>query len=238
MNPALLERIKSKGYWRINFQPKKLLEAKSSLAECRDVIERSALSLRGWEYPFIPRKQNEQQGGSAGGEFYEAWVDWWNHLEYWRSYRSHQFLHYLALREDWFAESDWMKELAKTIAPGQVIGTGGAIWQITEIFEFLSRLGRSGYYPSGALVSLTLENTEGRQLWVDDPQRMPFFDEKKTGAKRIQLTREVLPSDFATEGIEIARSVIIEFFDHFGWDQISLENIRLQQEQMLTGRAD
>jgi hypothetical protein len=236
MKVGLIDRIKSRGYWRINFQPRKLLAEKLSLADCRELIEKNALSLRGWDYPFIPRKQDNQQGGLPSGEFFEAWIDWWNHIEYWRSYRSHQFLHYLALREDWFAESDWSQELAKKIAPGQAIGTGGTIWQITEVFEFLSRLGRSDFYPSGASVSLTLENTEGRQLWVDDPHRMPFMETKSTGAKAIEITREVLPSEFATGGAEIARSVIIEFFDHFGWNQVSPENIRLQQEQMLAGK--
>jgi hypothetical protein len=214
-----------------------LVEEKLSLAECREFVEKSVLSLRGWDYPFIPRKQDDQQGSSPSGEFFEAWVDWWNHIEYWRSYRSHQFLHYIALREDWFAESEWTQELAKRISPGQAVGTGGTVWQITEIFEFLSRLGRSGFYPTGALVSLTLENTEGRQLWVDDPQRMPFLHAMKTGAQRIEITREVSPPEFATDGLAIARSAIIEFFDHFGWNQVSSENIKSQQEQLLVGKV-
>ena len=236
MKAGLLDRIKSKGYWRINFQPRKLRAEKLSLTECRELVEKNALRLRGWNYPYAPIRQDDQQGGLPSGEFYEAWIDWWNHIEYWRLYRSHQFLHYLALREDWFAENEWARELAQRILPGQAIGTSGAIHQITEIFEFLSRLGRNGLYPSGVSVSLSLENTEGRQLWVDDPQRMPFFDLKQTGAKRIEMNREILSSQFATGGAEIARSVIIEFFDHFGWDQISAENIRLQQEQMLGGK--
>jgi hypothetical protein len=236
MKVGLLDRIRSRGYWRINFQPKLLVETKSSLSECRDIVERNAVSLRGWQYPYVPVKQDDRQGSLPSGEFFEAWIDWWNHIEYWRSYRSRQFLHYIALREDWFAESDWDKELAKEILPGRAIGTARTIWQITEIFEFLSRLGRNDVYPSGVIVSLTLENTEGRQLWVDDPQRMPFLDEKKTGAARIEIKRELLPSEFSVQGAEIARSVIVELFDHFGWTGISQENIRTQQEQLLSGK--
>jgi hypothetical protein len=192
--------------------------------------------LRGWQYPYCPVKNDGQQGALPSGEFFEAWIDWWNHIEYWRSYRSHQFLHYLALREDWFEESDWEKERAKVIAPGQALGTARTIWQITEIFEFLSRLGRSDFYPSGAIVSLSLENTEGRQLWVDDPQRMPFLDAKTTGAGRIEIKREISAEEFSTEGAEIARSVLIELFDHFGWQGASVQNIRAQQEQLLSGK--
>jgi len=88
-------------------------------------------------------------------------------------------LHYLALREDWFAESDWDKDKGRTITPGLALGTSRAVWQITEVFEFLARMGRYGFYPSGAIVSICLKNTQGRNLWVDDPQRMPFLDQKK-----------------------------------------------------------
>jgi hypothetical protein len=236
MKAGQLDRIRSRGYWRINFQPLLLLEEKLSLGECRDAVERNAVKVRGWQYPYVPVKNDDQQGSLPSGEFLEAWIDWWNHIEYWRLYRSHQFLHYLALREDWFAESDWEKDKAKVITPGQALGTARTIWQITEIFEFLSRLGRGGFYPSGAIISLSLENTEGRQLWVDDPQRMPFLDEKKTGAARIEIKREMSSTDFSTEGAEIARSVLTELFDHFGWRNPSVENIRAQQEQLLTGK--
>jgi hypothetical protein len=236
MRADLLNRIRARGFWRINFQPRFLLEEKLSLSDCRDAVEKNALKLRGWQYPYVPVKNDGQQGALPSGEFFEAWIDWWNHIEYWRLYRSHQFLHYLALREDWFEESDWEKEKAKVITPGRALGTTLTIWQITEIFEFLSRLGRGAFYPSGVIVSLTLENTEGRQLWVDDPQRMPFTDEKKTGATRIEIMREISASEFLTDGAEIARSVLIELFDHFGW-RATIGNIRSQQEQLLTGQA-
>jgi hypothetical protein len=236
MKAGLIDRIRSRGYWRINFQPRLLLVEKLSLGKCHDAVEKNVLKLRGWQYPYIPVKNDSQQGALPSGEYFEAWIDWWNHIEYWRSYRSHQFLHYLALREDWFEESDWEKHHAKAIAPGQALGTTRTIWQITEIFEFLSRLGRDGHYPSGVIVSLSLENTKGRQLWVDDPQRMPFFDEKRTGAERIEIKREISLQESATEGAEIARSVLIELFDHFGWTGPSVENIRSQQDQLLSGK--
>lgn len=82
MKVGLLDRIRSRGFWRINFQPRVLVETKSSLVECRDIVERSAVSLRGWQYPYVPVKQDDQQGSLPSGEFFEAWIDWWNHIEY------------------------------------------------------------------------------------------------------------------------------------------------------------
>jgi hypothetical protein len=236
MKDGLIDRIKSKGHWRINFQPLTVLEDKLPLSVCRETVEKNAIRLRGWDYPHIPRKNDDKGGQLPCGEYHESWTDWWNHIEFWRMYRSHQFLHYLALREDWLAESDWSKELAKTILPGMALGTGGTIFQITEIFEFLSRLGRDNVYPTGARVDISLENTKERALWVDDPQRMPFFDLKQTGANKIDIRREVTADDFLSKSSEIAQSVIIEIFEHFGWANVSAQNIRQQQEQLLAGR--
>jgi len=199
-------------------------------------VESNAVRLRGWDYPYIAQRNDDKSGGQPAGEFYENWINWWNHIEFWRMYRSHQFLHYLALREDWFEESDWSKELAMQFQPGQVLGTGGTISTITEIFEFAARLGRAGVYPTGVIVDVTLENTANRSLWVDDPRRMPFFHPRATGAQKIATVSNLSPDDFLNENSEKALAMIVDIFDNFGWENISLQIIREQQERFLQGK--
>lgn len=237
MKNGLLDKIRSRGFWRINFQPRLLLPEKSLLSACSSAVERNAPKLRGWQYPYVPVRNDDHQGSLPSGEFFEAWIDWQNHIEYWRAYRSHQFLHYLALREDWLSESDWEKDNAVRLAPGQALGTIRTVWQITEIFEFLARLGRHEFYPTGAIVSITLQNIRGRSLWMDDPYRMPFLDQKTTGAERIEIVREIPASKIAGDSIENAESVLIELFDNFGWSNPSRSTIRSQQEQLLSGKV-
>ena len=77
----------------------------------------NALELRGWEYPAILRgapdvvRERTQQ-------YFELSNDWQNHIEFWRMYKSGQFLHYLALREDWLS-ADQLASLAEQgLAPG------------------------------------------------------------------------------------------------------------------------
>jgi hypothetical protein len=234
---GLLDRIRSRGYWRINLQPKSLLAEKLSLAKCRQLVESSVVRLRGWDYPHISTRNDDESGSQPAGEFYESWINWWNHIEFWRMYRSHQFLHYLALREDWFEESDWSNELAQKFKPGQVLGTGGTIFQITEIFEFAARLGRAEAYPTGVIIDVTLENTANRTLWVDDPNRMPFLHPKMTGAEKLSASSDLSPDEFLNGGSEKALKMIFEIFDNFGWENISQQNIRQQQERFLQGRA-
>lgn len=235
MQDGLIERIKSRGYWRINFQPKKLIPEKLPLAQCKNFVEQNSVRLRGWDYPHIPVRSDDHGGQLPSGEFYEAWTNWWNHIEFWRMYRSRQYLHYLALREDWFEESDWARGLAEQVKPGQRLGTGGTIYQITEIFEFVSRLGRNDCYPDGVFVNISLENTKGRELWIDDPNRMSFSFPRQTGAERIEIRRELSTSDYVLNTSEMAISVIVELFDQFGWENVSTENIRRDQQTFLAG---
>jgi hypothetical protein len=236
MKGGLVEKIRSLGYWRINFQPATYPTNKLELGACWEAIEKNSVRLRGWDYPHVPRKQDEQSGSQPCGDYYEGWVDWQQHKEFWRMYRSQQFLHYLALREDWYGESDWMSDEIKQIKPGTVVGViGTVVYQTTEIFEFLARLARSGLYPDGVLADVSLENMEDRRLRIEEPMRGDFLAPRVTGAKTIKIERKCSMDDLTTKSQEIARGAIIEIFDHFAWHKPPIDQIRLDQEKLLRG---
>jgi hypothetical protein len=236
MKDGLLEKIKSRGYWRINFQPSALIAEKLSLTQCKDAVEKNVVVVRGWDYPHIAKKNDEHGGQLPAGDFYESWADWWNHIEFWRMYRSRQFLHYVALREDWFEKSEWASEYAKRIEPGTALGVVGTIYQVTEVFEFLSRLARSGFYKERLSVSISVENTKERGLWVDSPARMPFLSPHQTGAESIKLRKDAGIDELISKSTDLARDVIIEIFDQFGWSSPPIGNIKTDQENLLAGR--
>src|ERR1035441_3490152 len=107
MNKPILDKIKSRGYWRINFEPLVYEQKLKTLGECKDIIEKSQVELRGWNYPHFPRRTGTDVGLESGDKFYEGWIDWFNHIEFWRMYQSGQFLHYFAVREDWSESDGW-----------------------------------------------------------------------------------------------------------------------------------
>ena len=236
MKAGLLEKIKSRGYWRINFQPNTFGSQKITLAECKNAVESNAVLLRGWDYPHVSKKNNDHGTQLPAGEFQESWVDWWNHIEFWRMYRSKQFLHYMALREDWFEKSEWASDYAKQIEPGTALGVIGTIYQVTEIFEFLSRLVRNGFYKDLISVDISIENTSGRGLWVDSPARMPFLSPRETGADSIKLHRDAEADELKIKSSDLALTVILEIFDQFGWSNPPVSNIKLDQQNLLAGR--
>src|ERR1700752_3656587 len=158
MKPELVEKIRSRGYWRTNFEPL-VAKQKLRLGECRDIVEKNSVGLRGWNYPHYPRRIADDSGLEPGANYYEGWIDWWSHLEFWRMYESGQFLHYVALVEDWQEKDGWMDSREQRIEPKTVIGiTGSIVYELTEIYEFLSRLAAAGVYDEGVRTNVSLNN--------------------------------------------------------------------------------
>ena len=50
----LLEKIKSRGYWKVNIKPMKFKEDLiNTPAECKEIIQEVQVRLRGWYYPYF-----------------------------------------------------------------------------------------------------------------------------------------------------------------------------------------
>lgn len=229
MDNTYLSKIKSRGYWRINLRPTSIAE-KISLPQCLNYVESSRVSLRGWDYPHISSRNDDTTGSENHGEFIEHWIDWWSHVEFWRMYRSTQFLHYRALKEDW---EDWDERRASERPPQGGISVLGIIWQWTEVFEFAFRLARAGIYSNGATLTISLENANNRQLWVSESNRMPFSYERRTSAKRIQHEIDLSPTILINSDHNFYVPKLIDFFEHFNWTP-GASLVQADQQKLLT----
>ncbi len=221
MKDGLIEHIQGLGFWRVNIRPLRAPNSLLTLAQCRELVTKSSVSLRGWDYPHVSRRDDNQGGIENVGEFVQGWCDWYHHIEFWRMYKSTQFLHYKALREDL---TDDIPEKPN----GPFIGVGTSIYTMTELVEFAFRLFRAGLYKEGAQIHVTIGNTQGRQLWIDDPMRMGFSYPRKTAADKIEVQRDLSAADFETEPMDISSEMIVELFDHFGW---TVDRSRIQTDQ-------
>ena len=133
-----IAKIKSRGFWEVAIRPLKFdKERIKSLSDCKDIIEESKVQFRGWDYPHISHKY----GIVSGTDWVENLTDWSEHIEYWRMYRSAQFYHIFALREDWWENISifWSEQHVTT--PGYGLEFMCTIYSITEIYEFASRIG-------------------------------------------------------------------------------------------------
>jgi hypothetical protein len=100
MKEGLLEHIRQFGHWRINFKPMRELAQPLSLGRCRELVQQAKVSIRGWDFPHTSHRNDEEGGSGNFGTYVENWTQWSGFLEFWRMYKSSQFLSYIALRED------------------------------------------------------------------------------------------------------------------------------------------
>ena len=230
-----IEKIKSRGYWKINFRPLIYKERLSPLSKCKDIVEKNAVHLRGWDYPHYPRRKDDDTSLDPGSDYYEGWVDWRIHKEFWRMYQSGQFINYRALWEDWHDEEDPSLS-SEPIIPKMVnLGVVHTIYQITEIYEFLLGLMKEGIYREGLELSIILCNTKGRILWLDNPMRVPFMEEKNTIAQNIPFKKEYSEIEVIEDSSELAIVTILYFFERFDWIP-SEDLIRKDQQDFLKRR--
>jgi hypothetical protein len=234
MKKESFEKLQSRGYWRINFQPLVDEMKLKSLGDCRDIIEKNNVSLRGWNYPHFPRRVGDDAGLEPANNHYEGWIDWCNHKEFWRMYQSGQYLHYLALREDWAELNGWgIVPNQNVTKPREKLSIVGTIYEITEIFQFLSNLAQEGIYDEGVRVFISLHNTQDRKLFMEDPMRGPLWDDYKTNLEKIEFTNQYTKGALITKSQELAQEVILYFFDRFGWHKPPVEAIKQDQDNLL-----
>ncbi len=220
MKDGLLERISELGHWRVIFRPLVPLAELLSFRDCADLVERNRVSLRGWDFPHISHRQDDQGGTERGNSYVESWCDWQSFLEFWRMHRSGQFLSYNAVHGDAEAVEDghgvrWLN----------VVET---IYTVSEFVEFAHRLARAGTYRDGYLLDISLRNTAGRRLNAGRG-RMPFWDNQSSNAATIQIERRVDPDAIEAGAIPTSLGVLLELFDAFGWNP-DANQIRGDQE--------
>lgn len=236
MKKEFIEKIQSRGYWRVNFQPLVDEVKIKSLSDCSSIVEKNSVSLRGWNYPHFPRRKGDDTGLEPMSNYYQGWIDWNNYKEFWRMYQSGQYLHYFGLREDWAEFSDWGIVENQTNKSGEKLSIVGTIYEMTEIFEFLSRLTREGIYDEGVRVSISLKNTEDRKLSLEDPMRGPLWEEYKTTMKDIDFTEKYTKEALVTKPQDLAMEAIVYFFERFGWHNPPIDTLKKDQDNLLNRR--
>jgi hypothetical protein len=238
MNDDLITKIKSRGYWRINFQPTgKPLEL--SLKECDELVDQNAVKLRGWYYPFYGHGAADNHGIESQNKYRQGWIESGKFKEFWRMYRRGQFLHYSAVQEDWMTAEPEGRFFSVDVEPPKYLNFVGSLtYYITEIIEFLARLHKAGLYKEGVHVSISLHNTKGRQLTSFDGARHLSFV-RKTQADSILFEKTYKPSELEQPARDLAIAPIVYYFELFDMPDISIDQvIKVDQETLYGYRSN
>ncbi|HEC79176.1 MAG TPA: hypothetical protein ENI34_08570 [candidate division WOR-3 bacterium] len=233
----IIDKIKSAGYWYINFYPLKPIENRiPSRTECKRLIEETRVNLRGWDYPHFPIRQDSNSQIYFGPDYVEASVDWWAQKEAWRYYQSGQFIHYLGINEDWFVDNKWAEDYLKNIKPGTVLSVINTIYTVTEIFEFIRRLTERGLYDDGLNINIILFGISDRKLVIFDPNRVPLGDDYKAHVNQLPWFKQISKNEMLIKSEEISFSLICFIFETFNWERIPKAVIKEDQRKFLQRR--
>jgi hypothetical protein len=211
MNTEVLLRVRERGYWRVLIRPTAYAgELVPSLKELEDGVRSSVVQIRGWDYPHWPRT-----GPARLRDSIDSSTDWQDHKEYWRAYRSGQFVHYFALREDWVVENTGIRRI--DIAPRTVLSYDSTIFSFIEIFLFAGRWARQWGLGPKLRVELAMIELAGRNLYSFDPNKVPF-EGRQTAVGRFDHNADYEPEAVIGDAVSTAAPALRKLLELFHWD--------------------
>jgi hypothetical protein len=233
MKAEFITKIKSRGYWRINFRP---IEApmQLTLKQCEELVERNNVRLRGWYYPFYGHGNADNHGIENLNNCCQGWIESGEFKEFWRMYKSGQFLHYKAVNEDWYDEPGAFYKPQVPLEAGKryLNFVGSLTYHVTEIMEFLSRLHKDGLYGKGAYVSISLNNTKDRELTSFDFLRHLLFP-RITAENNITFEKTYSQDELNQTGRELAIEPLKHVYEVFNFGDISVEQVIKKDQEAL-----
>ena len=209
----ILEKLKSRGYWRILVRPAEFVATRvQSLLGLGEIVRKSALELRGWDFPHITLHTNLDIGLDWVGQE----VDWSEHVESWRLYQSGQFAFYGSILDDWQDQSIW-ESLKPDWRAGQYLSVFDTIARFTAAYEFASRISLTEAGGEMISIHVTIVGLRGRELRIDHPRRSGFSYPRTAAIPEFPFKVSVPRAQLVAEARELALVNANELFTRFNW---------------------
>lgn len=233
--------VLSDPHWRVNLIPSKYNNTSiPTLKECKKIIEKNSLHLRGWDYPHIGNEDEQ----SRGNNYIDSWSDFFGAREYWRFWQSGQFLHLFSVRE--FSEPSFKEELKSSMKMflshnkrinwediKGFISFVNSIYIFTEIFEFASRLSRSNIYENYLTLDISVSGIN--KFILSSDRSRDWHNLYQYGEDIISGTWNIDSEELSMNSSKLSREKILWFFDKFGFYP-SMDLIKEIQGNFLSGK--
>lgn len=234
---ALIAKLKQRGHWKVTIHPLQYQENRYSFSEIKHLVEKTKVSLRGWDYPHLDPRSTFNLDG-----FIESYCEFDYLIEYWRFYRSGKFIHLFGMREDGRDNSvvperfRWYGHDAEVPDNLRGLSIIGAVYSLTEIFEFAIRLAKHGLFESGVRIEVELFGLYNRMLYFEDVAR-----HLRTAylCRDEYIKKEAVfktPAELTESGHATAVSWFIEIAQQFQWDSPPRAIMEEEQRKFLERR--
>ncbi len=210
---TLLEKIKSRGFWRIVIRPGRLEEKRiKQINELYPMIQKTSVELRGWDFPHLDIHTKPHIDIDWVGQESE----WQEYLEIWRIYQSGQFIDLSGMPEDWRDQSTlWPPD--ENWKLGSMLGIGNALFTFTEVFEFAARLALTEAGDEIMHIEVTVSGLKGRRLIGDHPSRLHVRRLYEASLQEFPFATELPRGQLIAQPRSLALKAATELFARFNW---------------------
>ncbi|MFC1916642.1 hypothetical protein ACFLX1_00705 [Chloroflexota bacterium] len=219
---GVLNKIKSKGYWRVEIRPTKFEKYRiPTFGEVQQLVQSCIVYWRGWDYPHWNERTVQNM------------EDWEHEMEYWRFYRSGKFIHFFALRED-YLDIDKVLPIQYPPRPPRAgyVSFISTTFQVTEIFEFAARLAGKDILSPSAFISIGLYNLKDHELASFSASRFLHDGYVYTTDAPIVREREISQDELVANPDDFALDFIIEIFERFNWNNPPRQILGEEQKRL------
>ena len=209
----LLERIRSRGYWKAIVRPTTFNERRvKHRSDLLPILEKNSVEIKGWSFPHIGPVMTLDEGPDwVGQELARDHI-----LEFWRFYQSGQFIHYFAMPEDWGARSKPWLQSPDGIS-GVMLDVGDVVVRFTEVFEFAARLAFAETWDEGIHIEVSVDNIENHFLQLSGLGSTEVTGIPQAEVPTMQYARDLSIEELAAGAGELSLEPTLRMFSAFGW---------------------
>jgi hypothetical protein len=224
---TIVEKIRARGHWVVRLHPDTYDASPSrNLASLEQAVRDSAVSVRGWDFPHY----DLQTQPTRRADSVEQSLDWEERVEFWRAYKSGQFISITGLPDDWCDQSNlWPVEMRPN--PGAILSVENAVFRFVEIYEFAARWSRALAIQTSLVLAFTLRGLENRKLRLNPRRRVGFLGARTSKAPDWSYSKSYPSTALLSEPRELAIPPTIVLFELFGWD-VNREVVREIQGEL------
>ena len=230
----ILTQLRSGPHWQVVIHPGKFEGQRiSSLSECWNIMERAAVAWGHPEYPIIGWEDEREEGE----DWIASSINYGVQREYWRLYRSGQFIQWRGLwlerREDEQALSRFAELHPLAPTPHGYVDYTTLLRTPLEIFTFAGRLGVAQALDYSPVIEIAMNGLEGRVMFTVDPWRGESRDihSAKGDTFAHSWTASLLDLISSPEGL--AANATLRLLEHFDYVSTSEDGIKREQQKFL-----
>jgi hypothetical protein len=223
---SLAERLgrdlESQGHVQLISYPTTYAQRIATVSETRAIVEKSEVSLRGWNFPHTSR-----QDTSAFADGTESVTAWSRYREGYRIHRSGLFVWKRVFWED--------VEEKRSESGKRLLSFVSLIWSFTEYLLFLARLYETVAADATIHIQITLYGCKDRELASFEPL-VDLWPGKVSREDTIPQVQDVQVVELRAAHQDIAGRMAKHVFQVFNWDDVADETIKQWQAKLLKRR--